>query len=56
MDGSNSYIYDRRRVWHETCVGAWHRRRGVSDRNLAVLLSGVLASDMSFVRFDEEVL
>lgn len=55
-DGSNPYIYDLRRVRHETCVGAWRRRRVVFDWNRAVLLSDVPLSDMLFVRCEAGIL
>lgn len=54
--GSRQYIYDRRRVCHDTCVEKWRRRRGVLVRNRTILLAGVLTSDALSVQCEEEVL
>lgn len=55
VDGSISYIYDCRRVWHDICVVAWCRRRWAFDRNQAVLLTGLSSSDMLIVKCEKKV-
>lgn len=55
VNGPSSYLYDRQRVRHDTCVGARRRRRCVLDRNRALLSAGALASDMPFDGCEKEV-
>lgn len=33
LDGLKSYIYDRRLLWHDTCVEAWRKRGGLQPES-----------------------
>lgn len=54
VDGSSLFIYDRNRIKHDTCVGAWRRRRGALDRNKSMMMTVAPLADMPFVRCEGE--
>lgn len=56
MDGSSPYIYDRRRVSHETCVRVTRRWQGVFDPSRAVLWEGLSLSNMHLKQWEKGVL
>lgn len=55
VDGSSSFIYDRRRIKHDTCVGAWKRRQGSFDRKKSMLMTGSPNANMPFFCSQEKV-
>lgn len=55
VDGSSPYIYDRRRVCHDACVGARQRQLGMFERNRAILLARKSLLDKPFARSQGEI-
>lgn len=54
IDSSSPFIYDRNRICHDTCVGAWRRRRDFFARNRSMTLTKAPLADVPFVCCEEE--
>lgn len=54
VSGCGPFTYDRFRINHDTCVGAWQRCRGVRERYRGVLRITAKRADMPFICCEEE--
>lgn len=55
VSGLSSFMYDRHRIKHGTCIGPWRWRHGVFDRYRLMLITDASLQSILFVRFEVEV-